>query len=164
MEATEQWVKPNLAGPERYAQDAVKLGPIKLYVVYAEADSKDAKKVLDLLQPHLRINNIQTWSYLNILPGEHREEAKARERKSCDLTLQLLSPEFQAAGLASDATDRKLPVLLHPVPDGPDVEVFRQRGKSFDRADALELFLKIRAVLAQNTRAFEEDLRALAYH
>src|SRR5277367_2596014 len=135
MDQTEQFVKANLDGPERYAQDAIKLGPIRLYVVYAEADQKDAKKLLDLLDPHFRIHNIQTWSHTDILPGEDRAKTRARARGSCDLTLQFLSPQFEADGLRSEATARVVPVLLHPLAHEPkDIEIFRHAGKSFDEA------------------------------
>ena len=102
-------------------------------------------------------------------PARTEGRSEARVRESCDLTLQFLSPQFEAAGLGSEATARVVPVLLHPLAREPkDIEIFRHRDKSFDKADArsfaLELFLKISAVLAKSTQALEEDLRALAHH
>jgi hypothetical protein len=170
MEATEQWARPNLDGPERYAQDAVKLGPVRLYVVYADKDATDAKKLLDALQPHFQNADINVWTQTDILPGENRETERARARQSCDLTLQFLSPQFQAEpGLALDRTARVIPVLLHRLPDEPkDIEIFHYCGKSFDKSRprdfALELFLKVRTVLAQTSRTLENDLRAFAQH
>ncbi len=171
MEATEQWVRPNLDGPHRLAQDAVKLGPVRLYVVYADRDATDAKKLLDELRPHFLTAGIETWTHTGILPGENPDAERARARQSCDLTLQLLSPEFQAAGLGSEKTARVVPVLLHQLASEPKkLEVFRYRGKSFDKSKsnardfARELFLKIQAVLGQSFRTLEDDLRALARH
>jgi hypothetical protein len=98
MEATEQWARPNLDGPERYAQDAVKLGPVRLYVVYAEKDATDAKKLLDALQPHFHNADIKVWTHTDILPGEDPQAERARARQKCDLTLQFLSPHFSNEG------------------------------------------------------------------
>jgi WD40 repeat protein len=167
VQATEQWLEPNLDGPDRYAQDAVKLGPVRLYVVYADEDEADASKLLKALQPHFRVENIVTWSQADILPGENPETERRRARQSCDLTLQFLSPCFQAARLREEGTGRAVPVLLHRLAREPkDIEVFRYRGKSFDKSDAgefaRELFLKISAVLTRRPYGLEEGLRALA--
>ncbi|MBZ5620423.1 MAG: NACHT domain-containing protein [Acidobacteriia bacterium] len=169
MDATEQWVKPNLDGPDRYAQDAVKLGPIRLYVVYAENDKSDAEKLLRALRPLFQTANIETWTHKDILPGESPQTERARAQHGCDLTLQFLSPEFHAAGLDSERAPRVIPVLLHPLGEElEDVQVFRHDGKSFDRSKprdfALDLFKQIRAVLAKSPRALEDDLIALAQH
>ena len=161
-EATEKFVIPNLDGPKRSAQDAVKLGPIRLlYVVFAEEDERDAERLLAELEPHFRKQNIKTWSHANILPGEDPARERARARESCDLTLQFLSPQFEAAGLGSVGTARVFPLILHePAYPPQDVEVFRYRGRSFDHAIprdfARELFLKIDATLAKTTRALED--------
>ena len=169
MDATAKWVEPNLDGPPRYAQDAVKLGPVRLYVVYAENDQSDAKKLLDALRPHFRTANMETWTRTDILPGENPDEERARERQRCDLTLQFLSPEFQAAELESERTARVIPVLLHSLgQELDDVQVFRHGGKSFDKSKprefALALFRQIQAVLAKSPRDFEDDLVTLAQH
>jgi len=167
IEATEQWVRPNLEGPDRYPQDAVKLGPVRLYVVYAQNDENDAKKLLGALRPLFRAAHIETWTHDDILPGEIPDAERERARQSCDLTLQFLSPEFQAAGLESERTTRVIPVLLHPLgQELEDVQVFRHGGRSFDKSKprdfALELFLRIQAVIEKSPRTLEDDLRALA--
>ncbi len=169
LEAAEEWVRPNLAGPERSPQDAVEVGPARLYVVYAEKDQADAKKLLEALRPHLTVAHIETWTHTDILPGETPETERARARTRCDLTIQFLSPEFLAARLDTERTARVLPVLLHELPHPPkDVAVFRCRGRSFDKSKpkdfALELFSKIEAALAKSSRMLEEELRALARH
>jgi WD40 repeat protein/uncharacterized protein YjbI with pentapeptide repeats len=166
---TEQWVKPNLDGPERYPQDAIKLGPIRLYIVYADKDRADAGKLLAALEPHFKIANIEPWDHSMILPGENLQEQLAQARQSCDLTLQLLSPQFQAGKLDSERTSRVIPVLLHKVAQRPqEIAVFNYKGKSFDKADAgdfaLDLFSKIQATLGQTSRSLEVDLQALARH
>jgi WD40 repeat protein len=173
LEATERWLKPNLEGPPRFAQDAVKLGPTRLYVVYAEKDKKDAAKLLKHLEPLFETAEIKTWSPENILTGEDKRTAREQARQSCDLTLQLLSPQFRASKLESDKTDRAVPVLLRDLAEVPkDVEVFCYRDKSFDHCRpgpeagdfALELFRQIKAVLEKTGRPLEEHLRALAGH
>jgi WD40 repeat protein len=169
VEAAERWVEPNLDGPNRYAQDAIKLGPVRLYVVYADEDEADAKRLLEALQPHLQVAGIVAWTHTDILPGESPETERARSRQGCDLTLQFISPRFEAAGLKDERTARVVPVLLHRLArERDDVEVFRYRGKSFDKSNARdfarELFLKITAVLTQHPQALEEELRALAQH
>jgi len=170
MEATEQWVRPNIETEERYTPlDAVKLGSIMLYVVYAEEDRDDTKKLLDLLNPFFRTSDIQTWSHADILPGESPERERTRARESCDLTLQFLSPQFEAHGLWSERTTRACPVLLQRLAHEPEgLAIYRYKGKSFDQSKpkpfARDLFLQIEATLAKNTSALEEDLRALALH
>ena len=169
VDATEQWVKPNLAGPERHEQDAVKLGPPRLYVVYSEKDVRDAKKLLGELEPLLKRADIEIWTHDAVLPGEKPDEERAATRARCDLTLQFLSPWFQAERLEGERTARVLPVLLLGLPSGPiDTKIFTLKGKSFDKsvagAFALELFEQIKAVLAKKARTVEEGLHALARH
>ncbi len=169
MEATERWVAPNLVGPERIAQDAVELGPVRLYVVYSEKDARDAKKLLEALSPHLRSAGYELWSRADVLPGENLAAQKARESRRCRLTLHLVSPEFQAEGLDEDLTASVLPVLLHDVPHIPEGrEIFRLTGRPFDKSKprdfALELFRKIEEVLKRRQLTVTEDLRKLALH
>ncbi len=170
MESTERWVRENLDHDERFAQDAVKLGPVRLYVVYAEDDAADAKKLLGELKPFFDGSDIEMWGHEDILPGEDPGEQHNRARERCDLTLQLLTPRFLAERLGARATARVVPVALYELDSDPkDVLVFRDRGKSFDNAKdkrgfALELFRIIRAVLARKDERPEEYLRGLAYH
>ena len=49
MDATERWVETNLDHDKRLPQDAIKLGPIRIHVVYSERDAIDAKKLLEEL-------------------------------------------------------------------------------------------------------------------
>ena len=172
-EAAERWVRPNLEGPERFAQDAVKLGPTRLYVVYADADAKDAERLLRELNPHLKAAGIDVWSHAQILPGEEVAKERAQARASCDLTLQLLSPHFQAENLGPEHTARVIPVVLCELThELQDIELFRYRGKSFDHFDrpadrrdfARELFLTIKATLEKNAQVLTEHLRVLAEH
>ena len=170
MEATERFVAPSLDHDARYPQDAIKLGPVRIYVVYSERDAVDAKKLLAELEPLFHIANIETWSHKNILPGEDRAKQHASARSRSDLTLQLISPRFIAEGLGVRATARIVPVILHEPPVDPEgIQVFRHDGKSFDHAKdkgafALALFRKIDAVLAQKDQTREEYLRELARH
>jgi WD40 repeat protein len=156
MEGTERWVRPNLGGVDRYTPlTAQKLGPILLYVVYAERDEADATKLLEALEPHFRNAGMETWTHKDVLPGEDPAEQRALARARSDLTLQFLSPEFIAAKLDSERTGRVVPVLLHPLADEPqDMEVFRYRDKSFDKSNvrdfALELFRLLRARLEKS--------------
>jgi len=167
-EAAEKWQQPNLVGPLRFQQDAMKLGPIKVYVVYAEADSNDAERLLGLLRPWFQISNIEIWSHKDILPGQNREKEKQKQRENCDLTIQLISPEFEAAGLSTERGARFVPVSLHEVGhEFEDVEIFRHGSRAFDetrsrRAFAHSLFQKIEAALRQRDEGLE-DLQRLAH-
>jgi WD40 repeat protein/uncharacterized protein YjbI with pentapeptide repeats len=169
MAATERWVTPNLVGPERIAQDAVELGPVRIYVVYSEKDAADAMRLLDALGPHLKSAGIEVWSHADVLPGENPDVQRARERRRCSLTLQLLSPDFQAERLDIDLTASVVPVLLHNVAHVPDGrEIFRLNGKPFGKSKprefALELFLKIEDVIKRRQLTIAEDLSKLALH
>ena len=74
--------------------------------------------------------------YHGMLPGESLSKHRLRARQSCDLTLQLLSPNFEADGLAEERTPRFLPVLLHDVLATPeDISVFSNEGRSFEERD-----------------------------
>ncbi len=169
VDETLEWALTNASGPKRLPQDALKLGPVRLYVVYAEADRADAEKLLAKLEPYFRAANICVWTREDVLPGENPERMRALERKRCDLTLQFLSPHFRADRLESDRTARYLPIVLHePGLEPAEVKVFRYRGKAFDKAVprdfARTLFDQIQAVLAKGSGDLADDLDSLARH
>jgi hypothetical protein len=169
LEEAEKWVAPNVRGPARFGQDAVKLGPVQVYVAYAEADEKQAKKLLAELDPLFRRDGIEVWHRGMILLGRHIEEEMNERRRSADLTVQLLSPHFLADERDSEAGPRTLQVVLCGIPNEPEgVKLFRHGGKCFRDAKpgqfALALFQQIRAVVAKQERDLETDLSALARH
>ena len=62
-ESTEEWVRPNIELAEpRMPQTAVKLGPVRLYVVYSEEDKADAGKLLEVTRARiLRSLRLRWW-------------------------------------------------------------------------------------------------------
>lgn len=74
--------------------------PCKYFVSYAHADQQQAKQLLDLLQPRLKIASdmeFSDWIDHKIILGERWHEQIGNAIKDCDFGLLLLSPSFFAS-------------------------------------------------------------------
>jgi WD40 repeat protein/uncharacterized protein YjbI with pentapeptide repeats len=169
----EEYNRPNVAGPDRYPQSAIKLGPKLLYVVYAEADKADAKKLLERLEPHLKNADLDVWHEGMLLPGEIKTEEREKARRECVLTIQLRSPQFFADNLQKEKSGRLIfPVLLHDLAaDTKQIDgrkEFSLNGKSFAKSKprdfALGLIEAIQVVLAKPDGGLDAGFEELARH
>ena len=168
----EKFNAPNVAGPERTPQSAIKLGPKLLYVVYADADKTDANKLLTALEPHLKNAGLEVWHQGSLLPGEDKPEHREKARKNSVLTVQLRSPQFFANKLHENEEGRLFPVLLHDLASNTkaldSLHVYSLKGKSFAKCKpdefGLGLIEAIQAFLAKSEQGLEVGFEELARH
>ncbi len=160
-QSVEEFTRPNVEGPERLQQDAIKLGTIECCVLYAEEDQSDAQKLLGFLAPHFKTGDIKVWTSQNILPGEDPIAERDLALERCDFSLTLLSPHFHAEGLDKlPAAATTIPVQLHRL---------TPKDNSFDhckhpRDFALTLYTQIREILEKRPTHLDQHFRELSLH
>ncbi len=132
----------------------------------------DAQKLIDLLIPHGQNLDFELWHHNLVLPGENTAEERRRQRERSDLTLQLLTPRFQAERRHEDPTPRPILVLLQSIANAPtDVALFPRNARCFSaqnkngqRDFALELAQQIHAILHKPSPDREDFFLRLAHH
>lgn len=160
-QSVDAFTRPNVKGPERLQQDAIKLGTVQCCVLYAEEDQVDANKLLGLLAPLFKTGDIKVWTHKNVLPGEDPVAERDLALERCDFSLTFLSPHFHAAELDKlPKAATTVPVLLHRL---------TPKDNSFDhcknhRDFALTLYTQIREILEKRPTHLDQHFRELSRH